>query len=233
MSSKGKLYLIPIPIAEDQPVDKHIPKEVFDAVQEVQVFFVENIKTARRYLRKIDRTYPIDDKVFYILNKRSKLDEVLPLVKKHLGSTFGMISEAGCPGIADPGELLVHASHQLGVRVVPLVGPSSILLALIASGKNGQQFTFNGYIAKDRKDRVKEIKRFEQLSRNGVTQIFMETPFRNNHLLEDLLIELENSMLLCIACDINGQKEFIKTKSVADWKINPPNINKRPTIFIL
>ena len=231
--SKGKVYLIPIPIAIDQPLEKHLPKEVWETVGLIDVFFVENIKTARRYLRKLDREYPIDDKTFYILNKRSSRDEIEPLIQKHSKQQIGVISEAGCPGIADPGEIVVNLAHKNNLHVTPLVGPSSILLALIASGKNGQQFTFNGYIAKDRKDRVKDIKRYEQLSRKGITQIFMETPFRNNHLMEDLLIELDNNAELCVACDINSQNEYIKTKTVKDWKINPPNLSKRPVIFVL
>lgn len=230
---KGTVYLIPIPIAEDQPVDKDIAQSVLNTIQYVDVFFVENLKTARRYLRKIDRAYPIDDKVFHVLDKRSSDEDISRLVKVHQDQTLGVISEAGCPGIADPGELVVKYAHQNSMKITPLVGPSSILLALIASGKNGQNFTFNGYLPKERGERIKKIKKLEQLSRGGVTQIFMETPFRNNNLLEDVLKEVDNGMTLCIACNINTQTEFIRTKKIGDWKINSPDIHKKPTIFVL
>lgn len=230
---KGTVYLIPIPIAEDQPVDKDIAQSVLNTIQYVDVFFVENLKTARRYLRKIDRAYPIDDKVFHVLDKRSSDEAISRLVKVHQDQTLGVISEAGCPGIADPGELVVKYAHKNSMKITPLVGPSSILLALIASGKNGQNFTFNGYLPKERGERIKKIKKLEQLSRGGVTQIFMETPFRNNNLLEDVLKEVDNGMTLCIACNINTQTEFIRTKKIGDWKINSPDIHKKPTIFVL
>lgn len=230
---KGTVYLIPIPIAEDQPVDKDISQSVLNTIQHVDVFFVENLKTARRYLRKIDRAYPIDDKVFHVLDKRSSDEAISRLVKVHQDQTLGVISEAGCPGIADPGELVVKYAHQNSMKITPLVGPSSILLALIASGKNGQNFTFNGYLPKERGERIKKIKKLEQLSRGGITQIFMETPFRNNNLLEDILKEVDNGMTLCIACNINTQTEFIRTKKIGAWKINSPDIHKKPTIFVL
>lgn len=231
--SKGSVYLIPIPLVQDRAIEDHIPKEVFDVVQLIDVFLVENIKTTRRYLRKIDREYPIDDKVFHVVNKRTSEEEISKLLGQAKEKNIGVMSEAGCPGIADPGEVIVKLAHQLKLKVKPLVGPSSILLALIASGKNGQEFTFNGYLPKDRSDRVKKIKQLETLSRKGVTQIFMETPFRNNHLLEDLLIHLDTEAALCIASNINGQNEIIKTKLVKDWRNHPPDLNKKPTIFVL
>lgn len=231
--SKGALFLIPIPLVQDKPVRDHIPQEVFSIISKVDVFLVENIKTTRRYLRKIDKTYPIDEKTFHVVNKRTPVGEISKLVEESIGKTIGVMSEAGCPGIADPGEKIVEIAHQLKIKVKPLVGPSSILLALIASGKNGQHFTFNGYLPKERSERVKKVKQLESLSRKGVTQIFMETPFRNNHLLEDLLINLDNNAKLCIATNINGQEEVIKTKFVKDWKKNPPDLNKKPTIFVL
>lgn len=231
--SKGSLYLIPIPIVQDKPLEDHIPQEVFQVVQQIDVFMVENIKTTRRYLRKIDRTYPIDDKTFLVVNKKTSEQDISKFISEHKSKTIGVMSEAGCPGIADPGEIIVKIAHQNKIKVKPLVGPSSILLALIASGKNGQEFTFNGYLPKGRGERIKKIKQLENLSRNGVTQIFMETPFRNNHLLEDLLINLDNQATLCIASNINGQNEIIKTKLVKDWKNHPPDLNKKPTIFVL
>lgn len=233
MSNKGSIYLIPIPISEDKPIEEHIPQEIYAVIGQIEVFLVEDIKTTRRYLRKLDKNYPIDDKLFFVVNKRSSDIEVNKLVTQYKDKTIGVISEAGCPGIADPGEKIVDIAHELKMKVKPLVGPSSILMALIASGKSGQEFTFNGYLPKERGERIKKIKQLENLSQNGVTQLFMETPFRNNHLLEDLLLHLDSNVKLCIASNITGQKELIKTKLVKDWKNHPPDLNKKPTIFVL
>lgn len=230
--TKSLLYLIPIPISES-PIEKHIPQEINRIIPEVDVFLVENLKTTRRYLRKLDKTYPIDDKVFHVVDKKTSIQEIQKILKGNLGKTFGVISEAGCPAIADPGADIVNIAHKLNIQVVPLVGPSSILLALIASGKNGQTFTFNGYLPKERGDRVKKLKQLENLARKGHTQLFMETPFRNNHLLEDILINCDNSLELCIASNINADNEMIKTKTINDWKKNTPDLHKKPTIFVL
>lgn len=230
--SKGTLYLIPIPIS-DSPIEKHIPQEVNRVIGEVDVFLVENLKTTRRYLRKLDKAYPIDDKVFHVVDKKTPLATIQKILKENLNKTFGVISEAGCPAIADPGADVVNAAHKLNIQVIPMVGPSSILLALIGSGKNGQTFTFNGYLPKERGDRVKKLKQLETLARKGHTQIFMETPFRNNHLLEDVLINCDNSMELCIASNINADNELIKTLKISDWKKNTPDLHKQPTIFVL
>ena len=213
--------------------EKHIPQEVNRIIGEVDVFLVENLKTTRRYLRKLDKTYPIDDKAFHVVDKKTPLATIQKILKDNLNKTFGVISEAGCPAIADPGADVVNVAHKLNIQVVPMVGPSSILLALIGSGKNGQTFTFNGYLPKERVDRVKKLKQLETLARKGHTQIFMETPFRNNHLLEDVLINCDNSMELCIASNINADNELIKTLKISDWKKNTPNLHKKPTIFVL
>ncbi len=233
MSNKGSVFLIPIPIADDMSMSTCIPADIVKITQEVDVFFVENIKTTRRYLRKLDRDYPIDDKTFHILNKRSDEMEIAKILAQEKGKTIGVMSEAGCPGIADPGELVVKHAHKLKLKVKPLVGPSSILLALISSGKNGQNFTFNGYLPKERLERIKKIKQLESNARRGVTQLFMETPFRNNHLLEDVLENVDNTMTLCIASNITAGNEIIKTKTISDWKKHVPNLNKKPTIFVL
>ena len=230
--SNGILYLIPIPIS-DSPIEKHIPQEVNRIIGEVDVFLVENLKTTRRYLRKLDSSYPIDDKIFHVVDKKTSLAAIQKILKENINKTFGVISEAGCPAIADPGADVVNVAHKLNIQVVPMVGPSSILLALIGSGKNGQTFTFNGYLPKERADRVRKLKQLETLARNGHTQIFMETPFRNNHLLEDVLINCDNSMELCIASNINADDELIKTKKISDWKKNTPDLHKKPTIFVL
>lgn len=230
--NNGLLYLIPIPIS-DSPIEKHIPQEVYKVIGEVDVFLVENLKTTRRYLRKLDKAYPIDDKTFHVVDKKTPLATIQKTLAKNKGKTFGVISEAGCPAIADPGADVVNVAHKLNIQVVPMVGPSSILLALIGSGKNGQTFTFNGYLPKERRDRVKKLKQLETLARKGHTQIFMETPFRNNHLLEDVLINCDNNMELCIASNINADNELIKTKKISDWKKNTPDLHKKPTIFVL
>lgn len=230
--NNGLLYLIPIPIS-DSPIEKHIPQEVYKVIGEVDVFLVENLKTTRRYLRKLDKTYPIDDKIFHVVDKKTSLVTIQKILAQNKGKTFGVISEAGCPAIADPGADVVNAAHKLNIKVVPMVGPSSILLALIGSGKNGQTFTFNGYLPIDRGERVKKIKSLESLAKKGHTQIFMETPFRNNHLLEDVLINCDNNMELCIASNINAEDELIKTLKISDWKKNTPDLHKKPTIFVL
>ena len=230
--AKGKLYLIPMTLG-DLEIEAVIPIGVQNILQEVEVFIVENLKTTRRYLRKIDSKYPIDDKEFFIIDKRTKKDELTRFVKKHSDKTIGVISEAGCPAIADPGSDVVAIAHNLKMKVSPLVGPSSILLALIASGKNGQNFTFNGYLPINRGERVKKIKNLERLSRNNITQIFMETPFRNNHLIEDILIHCENNMKLCIACNISLPNEKIITKTISEWKQNTPDFHKQLCVFVL
>jgi len=230
--AKGKVYLIPITLG-DSEIDSVIPSGVQNMLQEIDVFIVENIKTTRRYLRKIDRKYPIDDKTFFIIDKRVNKDELKRFVKNNSGKVIGVISEAGCPAIADPGSDVVAIAHHLKMQVIPLVGPSSILLALIASGKNGQNFTFNGYLPINRSERVKKIKNLERLSRTNFTQIFMETPFRNNHLIEDLLIHCENNLTLCIASNISLPNEKIVTKTIAEWKKDTPDFHKQLCVFVL
>ncbi len=230
--SKGTLYLLPITMGEYN-METTIPVGVQKIMDKVEVFIVENIKTTRRYLRKVNPTYPIDDKEFFIIDKRTSTKDLREFVEKYKDKIIGVMSEAGCPGIADPGAEVVQIAHQLNIQVKPLVGPSSILLALIASGKNGQNFTFNGYLPKDRSDRIKTLKSLERLSRNGITQVFMETPFRNNHLIEDILVHCDNSLTLCIASNITLANEKIKTKTIRDWKKQTPDYHKDYCIFVL
>jgi 16S rRNA (cytidine1402-2'-O)-methyltransferase len=230
--SKGTVYLLPITMGEYN-IETTIPVGVQKIMDEVDIFIVENIKTTRRYLRKVNPTYPIDDKEFFIINKHTSYKELNEFIESHKEKVIGVMSEAGCPGIADPGADVAEIAHELKMTVKPLVGPSSILLALIASGKNGQNFTFNGYLPKDRSDRIKTLKNLERLSRNGHTQIFMETPFRNNHLIEDILVHCENSMKLCIAANITLVKEKIRTKTIEDWKKQTPDYHKDFCIFVL
>jgi len=232
--AKGKLYLIPTTLGSE--TTQHIiPAEVAQLAIRLRSFAVEDIKSVRRYLRKLDREFPIDDSRFFVINKRSTVEDVMPVIRILLsGEDVGVISEAGCPGIADPGAELVAVAHQHEIHVHPLVGPSSILLTLIASGFNGQQFAFHGYLPKDRKERVRKIKDLEFNSRKaGVTNLFMETPFRNNNMIEDLLNELMDDTLLCIGSDLTNPNERIQTMTVAEWREKAYDLNKIPAIFAI
>ena len=232
--AKGKLYLIPTTLGSE--TTQHvIPAEVAAFAIQLRHFAVEEIKTARRYLRKLDREFPIDDSQFFVINKRSILEEVMPIIKVlESGVDVGIISEAGCPGIADPGAELVAVAHQHGIHVHPFVGPSSILLTLISSGFNGQEFAFHGYLPIEKKARAGAIKRLESLAlKSNQTQIFMETPYRNEKMLAELLRSCHPDTRLCIAKNITGSSEWIRTASVGYWKKNVPKIHKEPAIFLL
>lgn len=228
----GKVYLIPSFIDED---NLHtIPAYVTDAVKECNCFFVENERSARRYLKQLWKEMVIDNYEWHTIHKAE--DNVKDAFKKALqrGMTIGIISEAGCPGVADPGQILVDAAQEMGAAVKPFVGPSSILLALMASGMNGQCFQFVGYLPIDVAERTKAIKELENESaKKQCTQIFIETPYRNNLLTETLCKTLKPSTRLCIAESITGNHEFIKTKTIAAWKNGLPDIHKRPSIFLI
>lgn len=231
---KGKLVLLPTTLGSEtwQHV---IPQEVAEFAKNTRFFAVEDIKMARRYLRKLDRTFPIDDSTFFILNKKTPLEE-LPKMLKPLdeGNDVAILSDAGCPGIADPGAELVALAHKNTYFVSPLVGPSSILLALIGSGFNGQSFVFHGYVPKERKKRIHTFKNYERIAKStNQTQLFMETPFRNMNLLEDLLNELMDDTLLCIACDLTLPSERIQTMSVLKWRQHAFDLSKRPSLFLI
>ncbi len=226
------LFLIPTILAPDTQ-ETVLPPQIKAVVSELNVFFVEELRTARRFISSLKLNKVIDDITFYELNKDTPQDQTLAQLKK-LKTDAGIISEAGCPGVADPGSVAVGYAHQLGHKVVPLVGPSSILMALMASGFNGQSFTFNGYLPIDKQLRIKSLKDLEQLAKKKQqTQIFMETPFRNNQLLEDVLQNLNPETLLCIACNVTAADEFIKTLRVKDWRKSKPDLHKKPTIFLL
>ncbi|MEX1191787.1 MAG: SAM-dependent methyltransferase [Brumimicrobium sp.] len=232
--AKAKLYLLPTTMGSEN-WEHVIPSEIAKLAVETRYFAVENIKSARRFLRRLDRAFPIDDCTFFELSKKTPPEE-LPAMLKPIqnGHNVAIVSEAGCPGIADPGADLVALAHQKGVFVSPLTGPSSILLALIGSGFNGQSFVFHGYVAKERKQRIREFKDYEKIAtKTGQTQIFMETPFRNMNLLEDLLNECMDATQLCIACDLTMPTERIQTMSVAEWRENAFDLNKRPTMFLI
>ena len=232
MDRKGIVYLIPSLL--DENGIEAIPSYIITAVKDCRVFFVENERTARRYLKQIWKEMIIDDYEWFAIHKAE--EEVQDIFKEKLeeGKTIGIISEAGCPGIADPGQLLVKAAQEMNVEIKPLVGPNSILLALMASGMNGQQFQFVGYLPIDSHEKVKAIKELEAESqRKDCTQIFIETPYRNNQLIETLLKTCKPSTKLCIAVDLTGKEEWIKTKTIGDWKKENVNIHKRPAIFLL
>ena len=218
----------------DSTIDSVIPKDVQQIIIDTKYFIVENIKTTRRFLKKVEREINIDELHFSVLNKHTSPHELESFLNPVLeGNNVGVISEAGCPGIADPGSDVVSIAHSKDIKVVPLIGPSSILLALIASGMNGQNFCFNGYLPKERNMRIKKIKELERLAMNGITQIFMETPFRNNHLLEDLVKHCSPSSTLCLAANISLESEFIHSKKISDWKNKAPNLNKQPCMFLI
>lgn len=226
------LFLIPTILAPDTQ-ETVLPPQIKEVVSELNVFFVEELRTARRFISSLKLNKVIDEITFYELNKDTPPDQTLAQLKK-LKTDAGIISEAGCPGIADPGAVAVGFAHQLGHKVVPLVGPSSILMALMASGFNGQSFTFNGYLPIDKQLKIKALQNLEQIAKKKQqTQIFMETPFRNNQLLEDVLQNLNSETLLCIACNVTAEDEFIKTLRIKDWQKSKPDLHKKPTIFLL
>jgi len=230
----GKIYMIPTTLG-GEVIQDVIPESVQYITKNIRHFIVEDIKSARRYLRRIDRNFPIDESVFFELNKRTELKDLSRFLKPAKeGHNVGVISEAGCPGIADPGAEIVALAHEEGIRVAPLVGPSSILLALMGSGFSGQSFTFHGYLPKERKDRIKRLKDFEaDTRRTGHTHIFMDTPFRNMNVLDDLLNELADTTLICIASNITLPDESVWTMSVEKWREKAYDLSKKPTMFLI
>jgi 16S rRNA (cytidine1402-2'-O)-methyltransferase len=226
------VYLIPVPLSEDAAAT--IPAAVSESIQQCKVFFAENIRTARRFFKKINPSIVIDDYEWISFSNGDEQAKKIFSEKLKAGDAIGIVSEAGCPGIADPGQELVAIAHQKGAIVKPFVGPSSILLALMASGLNGQQFCFHGYLPIEANERAKKIKELEsQSKRNGSTQIFIETPYRNNQLLDAILLHTQPSTLLCIAADLTATTEFVYTRSISEWKKEKPDLHKRPVIFCL
>jgi 16S rRNA (cytidine1402-2'-O)-methyltransferase len=228
------LYLIPTTLG-DSSIEKVLPAEIMEVVGSLKYFVVENTRTARRHLKKMVPEIIIDDLDFKELNEHTQPIELeLLLEPVRQGFDVGILSEAGCPGVADPGADLVRIAHEQGVTVVPLVGPSSILLSLMASGMNGQNFAFIGYIPVKPAERASAIRDLERNSaRDRQTQIFIEAPYRNTKLLEDLLAICSSQTRLCIAVDLTLESEFVVTKTIANWKKAVPDINKRPAIFLL
>jgi len=230
----GTLYLVPVPLAENASAKTFTPYLV-DTINSIKEFIVENEKTARRFLKEAGLKTPQNELIIHDYGKHNRADGTGEFFKGlQSGKDVGLMSEAGCPGIADPGAEIVEKAHRMGIKVVPLVGPSSILLALMASGFNGQSFTFHGYLPIDKVERAKKIKELENLSvKNDQTQLFIETPFRNNPMLEEILRTCNPKTRLCIACDITAETEFIQTKTIAEWQKKIPELHKRPTIFLL
>ena len=234
MTKKGILYLIPTTLGDTAETADVIPQKITTIIHQLDEYIVENEKSARQYLKKIGTQKPLQEIVLHPLNQHTPPQEISGYLKSlSEGKNMGVISEAVCPGIADPGADVVALAHERNIHVVPLVGPSSIFLALMASGFNGQCFTFHGYLPKERSERIKKLKDLEKAAQKKQTQLFIETPYRNMHLLEDLLQSCDPSTLLCIACDITLPTEFIKTKRISEWKKQLPDINKRPSIFLI
>jgi 16S rRNA (cytidine1402-2'-O)-methyltransferase len=231
-NTKGILYLIPSVIAENTEKQVITP-QVKEVCLNTKVYLVENIRTARRFISSLELGLTISDLEFFLLDKKTPEAELPGLLKPLLnGEDVGVISEAGCPGVADPGSAAVAWAHKKGIRVVPLTGPSSILLALMASGFSGQSFAFHGYLPLKVPERIKAVKELEREAQKGQTQIFMETPYRNNHMLADILQHCNPGTLLCIAGGVTGEHELIKTLTVAQWRKGKPDIHKIPTLFL-
>ena len=230
-----KVYLIPTVLHEDEKALAALPAYIVDAVKDCHVFFAENEKTARRFFKKIWKEMVIDNYEWYAIHKAEDSVKSIFIQRLKEGKNIGIISEAGCPGIADPGQILIEAAQQINATVHPLVGPSSILLALMASGMNGQSFQFVGYLPIDATARKKTIKDLETDSaKRNCTQLFIETPYRNNQVISDVLATCNAETKFCIAVDITAPSESIKTKSIKDWKKQTvPDIHKRPCIFLL
>ena len=235
MIEKGKLYLIPTTLGDTSETADVMPTSVNQIINTIDEYIVENEKSARHYLKKMGIKKPLQEIILHPLNQHTKANEIESYLNSIVqGKNIGILSEAGCPAIADPGSEVVKIAQRKNIQVIPLVGPSSILLALMASGFNGQSFTFNGYLPKERSERITKIKDLERIAqRKNQTQIFIETPYRNMHLLEDIVASCEGTTLLCIACDITLPTEYIKTKSINEWKKQLPDINKKPAIFLI
>ena len=229
----GIIYLIPVTLGDDN-FRKVIPEDVISLTCSLRHFIVEDVRSARRYLRMIDKGFPIDESSFYELNEHtidSSLEDFFKPVLR--GENVGLMSEAGMPGIADPGSKVVAIAHRRNIRVVPLTGPSSIIMALIASGMNGQNFAFNGYLPVKPSELSSKLREIEKKSQNGQTQIFIETPYRNQKLFEIIISTCSPDTLLTIASDISMISEDIKTRKISEWFRNKPDLNKRPSVFLI
>ena len=228
------LHLIPTPLG-DNPIIEILPISIKKPIESLYHFIVENEKMARRFIKKVAPNKNQNDLHLYPLNKFTTEEELINYLNPCLeGYSMGLLSDAGCPGVADPGAVIVSRAHQKGITVKPHVGPSSILLALMSSGMNGQSFAFNGYLPIDKKQRTQALLKLQRLSlKEKQTQIFIETPYRNEALLQEILKTLDPNTLLCVACDLTLPTEFISTKTVSQWKKRKIDLNKRPAIFLI
>ena len=233
-SEFGKLYLIPVTLGDTPPLEV-MPGMVQNIIETIDQYIVENEKTARRFIKQICPKKPQPSLKLHALNKHTDPTEIPNFLDPCLsGISMGLMSEAGVPGVADPGAEVVRIAHEKGIQVVPLVGPSSILMAMMSSGMNGQNFAFTGYLPIDQKEKRNELKRLERLSKDyNQAQLFIETPYRNNKMLDELCNTLNGNTRLCIACDITLPTEFIVTKPISVWKSNKPDLHKRPALFII
>ncbi|GGX28617.1 SAM-dependent methyltransferase [Aquimarina muelleri] len=234
LDTKGKLYLIPTRLGDDMPLEV-LPISIKKVLEQVNHYIVENEKPARRFIKKVSPSKSQRSLVINTVNKYTDISEIPSYLTPCLnGESIGLLSDAGCPGVADPGAEVVKIAHEKGIPVTPLVGPSSILLAMMSSGMNGQSFTFNGYLPIDKNERKSAIKQLEKTSfEKSQAQIFIETPYRNDKMFDDLKTILNENTRLCIACDITLTTEFIATKTVAKWKQEEVSLHKRPTIYII
>ena len=232
--STAKVYLIPS-LLGTSPYDRVIPEYNLNIIRSINTFVVENEKSARKFIKQVCPEKVQADLELYILDKDTDAKELFDLVKLlDQGKTIGIISEAGLPAVADPGAQLVKVAQEKRIQVVPLVGPSSILLALMASGMNGQNFSFHGYLPIDKNERKKRLSQLEaESSKTGVAQIFMETPYRNNQMIDDLTKILRSETKICVACDITLETEDIRTRSIKDWKKETYDFHKRPAIYVM
>lgn len=230
---KGRLYLIPVTLGGDN-YQSVIPEKSAAIARKLRHFIVEDIRTARRFLRMTDREFPIDSTVFMELNEHTPDNEIAGFLEPVLkGNDTGLMSEAGLPGIADPGSKVVMLAHRKGITVTPLSGTSSIVMALISSGFNGQHFTFNGYLPVKPQERNSKIREIENKANGGCAQIFMETPYRNQKLLEALLTICRGDTMLCIACDLTLPGESVISRKISDWRKKVPDLRNRLTVFVL
>ena len=228
------LYLIPVTLG-DTTIEKVLPSYNKEIILDIKHFIVEDVRSARRFLKKVERSINIDELTFYTLNKHTSPEEISGYLKPLLGGeSMGVISEAGCPAVADPGADVVAIAQRKNLKVVPLVGPSSIILSVMGSGFNGQSFAFHGYLPIEPAERIKRIKVLEQrIYTENQTQLFIETPYRNNKMMEDIVKNCRPQTKLCIAANITCEDEFIKTKTVKEWQGKLPDLSKIPCIFLI
>lgn len=229
------LFLIPTLLADDT-ADRVLPATIQETIAQTDAFFVENVRTARRFITSLKTGRIIDETTFFELTKDTPPAETRKQIQEltERKRNAGVLSEAGCPGVADPGSVIVGMAHSLGWRVEPLVGPSSILLALMASGMSGQSFVFHGYLPIEKQDRVRTLRHLEkEAQQKQQTQIFMETPYRNDALFADILASCQAETRLCVACNLTAPDAFVRTRSVREWKTQVPDLRKKPTVFLL